>query len=1128
MKKVFLCLVLLLPMVVSAHDIEVANDDDVTIYYSWTNNKTELAVSFRGSSYSDYTNEYSGIVNIPETVVYNGVTYSVTSIGSEAFYECTDVTSVAIPNSVTSIGNQAFRACIGLLNLTIPNSVTSIGNSAFCQCSGLSNVTIPNSVKSMGDSAFYYCSGLTNVAIPNSVTSISQYAFLGCSSLTSVTIPNSVTSIGKAAFTDCSSLSNVTIPNSVKSIGSSAFSGCSSLTSVTISDIASWCSTLFYDENSNPLHYAQHLYMNGEEINSLVIPNTVMSIGNHAFDGCTGLTSVTIPSSVTSIGSEAFSGCSGLTFVFIPNSVISIGGAAFYGCSGLTSITIPNSLASISNYTFYGCSGLTSLYIPQSVTSIGDYSFSECYGLTSIEVEEGNPKYDSRDNCNAIIVTAANRLILACSNTVIPNSVTSWSDGAFQNCVSFSLPEGFETITHNMFINCTHLETIKIPGSVKTISEGAFGGCISLKNVIFEEGTDTLKFSPASTEYSTDPTWFANCPVETVKIGRNIDYTYMSTRNGTISKSPFRDCHTITEVVYSDIVSIIPLGMFSRCVNLSSVKWPSNLTKIGNNAFYRCNMLKAIDICRNVSEIGDNCFSGCSNVSSLYIPNNVQIIGNGAFNDVCLSKLIVEEGSNRITAPNVSSLCMFSGSIDSVYLGRHGTTFSVKKIKQVTIGMAIDTFYDIGCDSINTLLIEESADTLNFYITRELNYGTFKYYYVSPFDKTIIDSIYCDRPVVSKNIYTSTEYSPYFSIPSSFAFRFGPHITNIDQKYFYESKISSVYIPNSVQSIATNSFQMCSNLSSVYIEDGLNNLDFDDGSNYYGSPIERLYLGRNISYTSNTPFNSNKESLKYLQIGEKVEEIGESLFSGFSNLISLALSKGLEIIGQKAFYGCTQLTALSIPNSVMVIGQQAFDLCRGLKTLMIEDGTEELRFTANTNQLNNSFVNSPLEDVYIGRNISFPSVSPVCGLSTIVSTTIGNKVTHISDGLFSGCDGLISVTVKLSQPLLIVANTFSNRFNAMLFVPRGSKAAYKAAEYWRDFMDMTEVGNYEPGDCNEDGFITISDAIEVVKYVLGIPSTHFFLETADTNGDGEITISDAVCIVDIILGNNNARMKPQE
>lgn len=98
----------------------------------------------------------------------------------------------------------------------------------------------------------------------------------------------------------------------------------------------------------------------------------------------------------------------------------------------------------------------------------------------------------------------------------------------------------------------------------------------------------------------------------------------------------------------------------------------------------------------------------------------------------------------------------------------------------------------------------------------------------------------------------------------------------------------------------------------------------------------------------------------------------------------------------------------------------------------------------------------------------------------------------------------------------------------MLFVPRGSKAAYKAADYWRDFMDMTEVGNYEPGDCNEDGFITISDAIEVVKYVLGIPSTHFFLETADTNGDGEITISDAVCIVDIILGNNNAPMKPQE
>ena len=380
---------------------------------------------------------------------------SVTTIRSHAFKGCTGLTEVTIPNSVTSIGSDAFYGCTGLTEVTIPNAVTSIGSSAFSGCTGLTEVTIPNAVTSIGSSAFSGCTGLTEVTIPNAVTYIGERAFEGCSGLTTVTIGNSVTTIEERAFTSCSglttviwnarnaeyynglsydspfsncdrltdfvfgeevehipallccelaSLKNLVIGNSVTSIGISAFDGCSGLTEViwnarNVQD--------FQDNSSRPFSGCDRLtdFVFGEEVehipdylcyqltslNTIVIPNSVTSIGTNAFSFCSGLKTVTIPNSVTNIGSSAFEDCTELKTVTIGNSVTDIGDEAFSSCFNLTEVSIPNSVTSIGDEAFYFCTDLKTVTIGNSVKSIGDKAFYHCSSLEHVTSKAVTP-----------------------------------------------------------------------------------------------------------------------------------------------------------------------------------------------------------------------------------------------------------------------------------------------------------------------------------------------------------------------------------------------------------------------------------------------------------------------------------------------------------------------------------------------------------------------------------------------------------------------------------------------------------------------------------------------------------------------------------------------------------------
>ncbi len=373
--------------------------------------------------------------------------HKVISIGDEAFLNCSNLTSVIIPDSVTSIGNYAFSFRdsspngvpgrdyadsypSGLTSVTIPNSVISIGEGAFCECRSLTSVTISESLTGIEAKTFEGCSGLTSVIIPESVTDIGDSAFSYCTGLTSVTIPESVTGIGAYAFCECSSLTSITLPDNIISLGEGAISYCQSLTSITI-------------------------------------PESLTSIGDCTLEGCRNLTSVTIPDSVTSLGNFSFSGCSSLTSITIPESVTNIGDKAFKDCTGLTSITIPDSVTSMGDDTFYYCSSLTSVKLSDSVKSIGEWTFTKCTNLTGVTIPDSVISIGAGAFCECESLTSI----------TIPDSVTGIGYAAFSGCdnlTSITLSNSLKKIEYNTFNDCPKLESIIIYPETTTISEDSF------------------------------------------------------------------------------------------------------------------------------------------------------------------------------------------------------------------------------------------------------------------------------------------------------------------------------------------------------------------------------------------------------------------------------------------------------------------------------------------------------------------------------------------------------------------------------------------------------------------------------------------------------------------------------
>ena len=765
--------------------------------------------------------------------------------------------------------------------------------------------------------------------------------------------------------------------------------------------------TNYYSSSDTPW------YSYKNDIKTVIIEEGVTSIGRSAFSGCSGLTSVTIPNGVTSIGNYAFNGCSGLTSVTIPNSVTSIGEGAFYGCSGLTSVTIGNSVTSIGGFAFEGCSGLTSITIPNSVTSIGSVAFRNCSGLTSITVAQGNTKYDSRENCNAIIETTSNTLIAGCKTTIIPNGVTSIGERAFSGCsglTSITIPNSVTSIGSYAFLGCG-LTSITISNNVASIGDGAFSRCTALASLTIPSsvtsvgdfafaGLNLTSMTINKSDCSLMYRWFGDgvdaTSIENIIIGANVssvcgeinsvlglesilvdaNNTKYDSRNDcnavietatntlvagcknsvipdnvvAIGKSAFWKCSGLTTITIPNSVTSIGQSAFYDCSGLTSVTIPNSVTSIGSSAFYRCSGLTSVTIPNSVTSIGSSMFSNCSGLTSVTIPNSVTSIGESAFARC--------SGLTAITIPNnVTSI----GS--DAFSGCSGLT-------SVTIGNGVTsigsrTFYN--CSSLTSVAIGSGVTSI----------GSDAFYGCSGLQKVIVPDIAA---------WCGINFGVYESNPLYYA-----HHIYSDEN----TEIKDLVIPNSMTSIGSWAFSYCSGLTSVTI------------------PNSVTSVGNYAFY--------NCSGLTSITIPNSVTSIGQSAFSGCSGLTYITIPNSVTSIGQSAFSSCSGLTSVTIGNSVTSIGSYAFSGCSGLTS-----------------------IKSKIETPFTFGSNAFKNVSSTC----VLTIPIGTRDAYIAAGwttsVFKG--GVVE-----SENVTIAMKTGSGADRTMI--------GY-SSQYSLDFTGINDVKAY--------------------------------------------------------------------
>jgi len=1078
-----------IPIAMVAYDCQVNG-----IYYNLDNTNNTAHVTSKNSD----LNSYSGSIVIPSSFVYNGTTYTVTSIWDDAFSRCSGLTSITIPNSVTCIGSSAFSGCSGLTSITIPESVTNIEIGAFYFCSGLTSVTIPNSVTSIGKEAFGNCSNLTSVTISNSVTSIEELAFSGCSGLTSVTIPNSVTSIGRYAFRNCSGLTSVTIPNSVTSLRARTFSGCSGLTSVTI-------------------------------------PNSVTSIGRYAFSGCSGLTSVTIPNSVTSIGSRAFFNCSGLTSVTIGNSVTSIGVQTFRGCSSLTSVTIPNSVTSIESAAFYDCSGLTSITIPESVTSIGDGAFSDCSSLTSVTVENPTPitissgdftncknatlyvpagskaAYEAADywkDFGNIIEIDLSPAITFADNAVKTICVANWDtngDGELSMSEAAAVTElgelfkgneeiiwfdelqyftGLTSIEKNAFAGCTNLTSVTIPNSVTSIGSSAFEDCTGLTSVTIPESVTSIG---GSAFRGCSGLTSVTIPNSVTSIGeqafaRCSSLTSMKVESGNTIYDSRNNCNAIIETSSNTLIS--------GCINTTI---PNSVTSIGTYAFSYCFGLTSVIIPESVTSIEDYAFEGCSGLTSVTVEwDHPLAVPENIFENVALSQATLNVPAGTKSIYETAEVWKDFKEIIEIDPSP-AITFADNAVKTICVANW-DTNHDGELSMAEAAAVTELGEVFkgNEEITSfdELQYFTG----LTSIGPGAFDNCHSLTSVVIPDQVTSLESCAFIGCWSLPTLVIPDGVTSIHEMAVgWCIGMNSITIPSSVTYMESQAFTNNGNLTSVTVE--------------WEEPLavpENIF--ENINYNTVT---------LYVPEGTKAAYQAAAVWKNFGDIVEIShpdmpgedtdysqIDNTLYIERVEAFSGGQVQLSIRMKNTVDIQGYEF--------NLYLPDGV-----TVAINENGKAMVSLSTERTTTDDMDYFKyNLKPDGHLTVMCASTEGYT--------FEGSDGEVAlITLDVSDDME------EGEYAIVLkdIVLTDANATAHETEYIKSTL---EVFTYKLGDVNADTKINVADFVAVANHILGNTPSVFIYKAADVNKDTKINVADFVGIANMILNGvtsaNQGRM----
>ena len=661
-------------------------------------------------------------------------------IESYAFMNCIKLERISVPSSVSRIENQVFENCENLIDIEFHEGLTYVGYRAFAGCTSLREINIPDTVTDIGDEAFSGCTSLNEITMPfvlkkehsyannynylpfseffesrseymevtDGITinlfgreddlahySFDDYGYFEDCMASEINLTGNFKEIGNSTFKGCSNLIKVSLSPSVKEIGSYVFSGCNNLDAVYITDIAAWCAIDFADNStSNPLCYAENLYLNGRLVTELVIPKGVTSIGDCAFCGYTGLKSIKIPESVTTIGNYAFSSCTNLSRInsetagraVLYQGLTSIGDFSFFGLKKITEVTVPDSVNNIGQGAFQGCDSLAKITLPfvgrtRDTTNTtpetsriswdggSQYLFGYIFGGGTIKnnsssapssmggmIYQGESGYSDYynyyyipDSLHEVIISDATGIsanaFYNCSgmtSITLNKGITVINTYAFYNCTGLTditIPEGVTSIGGYAFRNCTGLTSITVPTRLTNIGSYAFQNCSAL--TIYCEASS--KASGWQSNWNSD-----NCPVVWDCKNNSIaddGYLYVII-NGIKYSIKDNEASVVVQpasvggeiAIPSDIVyngqtySVTSIGNSAfKDVNLTSITIPETVTSIGNMVFFGCAGLKSITLPTGLEFIGGYAFYSCTGLTSITIPEGVTSIGENAF-----------------------------------------------------------------------------------------------------------------------------------------------------------------------------------------------------------------------------------------------------------------------------------------------------------------------------------------------------------------------------------------------------------------------------------------------------------------------------------------------------------------